>query len=48
MEILRGYCDECVSSRFKPMCHNHKLNWEEIDKYKVQGNGVYERLQKEI
>jgi hypothetical protein len=36
MEILCGYCDEHVSPRFKPMCHHHKLNWEEIEKYKLQ------------
>jgi hypothetical protein len=28
IEIICGYCDECVSPRFKPMCHHHKLNWE--------------------
>jgi hypothetical protein len=36
MEILCGYCDERVSPRFKPMCHHHKLNWEEIERYKLQ------------
>jgi hypothetical protein len=48
MEILFGYCDERVSPRFKPMCHHHKLNWEEIEKYKVLSIDICERLQTEI
>jgi hypothetical protein len=48
MEILCGYCDEHVSPRFKTMCHHHKLNWEEIEKYKLQSKYICERLQTEI
>jgi hypothetical protein len=48
MDILCGYCDECVSPCFKPMCHNHKLNWEDIEKYKLQSKYICERLQIEI
>jgi hypothetical protein len=45
MEIICGYCDERVSPRFKPMCHHHKLNWEEIETYKLQSKYICERLQ---
>jgi hypothetical protein len=48
MEILCGYCDGRVSLRFKPMCHHHKVNWEEIEKYKLQSKYICERLQTEI
>jgi hypothetical protein len=30
------------------MCHQHKLNWEEIEKYKLQSKDICERLQTEI
>jgi hypothetical protein len=33
------------------VCHrvsNHKLNWEEIEKYKLQSKDICERLQTEI
>jgi hypothetical protein len=48
MEIICGYCNGRVSPRFKPICHHHELNWEEIEKYKVQVNEICERLQTEI
>jgi hypothetical protein len=48
MEILCGYCDEHVPPRFKLMCHHHKLNWEEIEKYKLQSKDNCKRLQTEI
>jgi hypothetical protein len=48
MGILYVYCDDRFSPRFKPMYHHHKLNWEEIEKYKVQSNDICERLHTEI
>jgi hypothetical protein len=48
MEILCGYCDERISPRFKHMYHHHKLNWDEIEKYKLQSKYICERFQTEI